>query len=226
MNALTGSWALIIFTRWPEAGRTKTRLIPAYGAAGAAHIHRQLISRTARAARQLVSQTRILVAVADAPDAANSLLIPEAWPQIAQRGGDLGERMANAFDDTFTRFADCDSAVLIGVDCPDYTSALFERAADSLNAHATVYAPTEDGGYGLVGVRRDVWSLQLRGAMFEHIPWGTANVMQTSLARVNAQALAENRKEAFVALLQTLWDVDTPADVVRAIEAGVISLPS
>ena len=37
---------LIIFMRYPEAGRVKTRLIPAVGGEGAAGIHRQLAGRT------------------------------------------------------------------------------------------------------------------------------------------------------------------------------------
>ena len=37
---------LILFTRAPEAGRAKTRLIPALGADGAADLHRQMTLHT------------------------------------------------------------------------------------------------------------------------------------------------------------------------------------
>ena len=37
---------LVLFTRFPEPGRAKTRLIPALGAAGAAALHRSLTEST------------------------------------------------------------------------------------------------------------------------------------------------------------------------------------
>ena len=44
---------LIIFTRYPEPGKTKTRLIPALGAEGAANLQRKLTEETVAKARQL-----------------------------------------------------------------------------------------------------------------------------------------------------------------------------
>ena len=40
---------VVLFTRYPEPGRAKTRLIPALGAAGAAALHRTLTERTVTA---------------------------------------------------------------------------------------------------------------------------------------------------------------------------------
>ncbi|MBW2573780.1 MAG: hypothetical protein JRE61_16065, partial [Deltaproteobacteria bacterium] len=37
---------LIIFTRYPETGTTKTRLIPLLGAKGAAELHRKMTEHT------------------------------------------------------------------------------------------------------------------------------------------------------------------------------------
>lgn len=36
---------LIIFTRYPEPGKTKTRLIPVVGEIGAANLHRQMTEK-------------------------------------------------------------------------------------------------------------------------------------------------------------------------------------
>ena len=41
---------LILFARFPEPGRVKTRLIPLLGAEGAAALHRRLVLRTLRTA--------------------------------------------------------------------------------------------------------------------------------------------------------------------------------
>jgi uncharacterized protein len=230
MHRNVDHWALIVFTRWPVAGRTKTRLIPAYGADGAADIHRQLIARTANAVRALPPEVRTVAAIAEAPDNVDTAtLFGSDWPCVTQRGADLGERMANAFDDAFAMHPDCTSAVLIGVDCPDYSAALFEQAAASLQSNQSnqrngvVYAPTEDGGYGLVGVRRDAWNVATRHAMFAEIPWGSSSVMQTSLARLQ-QLQPDPSAPLQVGMLQLLWDIDTPVDVKRAIAAGVIRL--
>ena len=42
---------VVLFTRWPEPGRAKTRLIPALGAEGAAALHRRLTERAVAACR-------------------------------------------------------------------------------------------------------------------------------------------------------------------------------
>src|SRR2546425_3505543 len=43
---------LILFARYPIAGRAKTRLIPALGAEGAAALHRRLVLRALRTAQE------------------------------------------------------------------------------------------------------------------------------------------------------------------------------
>ncbi len=50
---------LIIFTRYPEPGKTKTRLIPALGPEGAADLHRQMIDSTLTWARQLKNNSAV-----------------------------------------------------------------------------------------------------------------------------------------------------------------------
>ena len=46
------SETLIMFTRFPEPGRTKTRLMPELGPNGAAALHRALVERTLQTVRQ------------------------------------------------------------------------------------------------------------------------------------------------------------------------------
>lgn len=202
------------------AGQTKTRLISSYGADGAANIHRQLIARTVAVVQSLPPSAQIVVAIADAPEDVDvSTLFATRWPRLTQRGIDLGERMANAIDDVIRLNANVESIVLIGVDCPDYSSNLLRQAAASLQSRDIVFAPTEDGGYGLIGVQRRHWNRQIRCALFENIAWGTSSVMQTSLARLKAIV-----PELAVVTLSTIWDVDTQTDVERAIALGAIRL--
>jgi uncharacterized protein len=229
IDSLT-DWSLIIFTRWPTPGRTKTRLITAYGADGAACIHWQLIAHTVAVARTLPESVNVVVAIADAPSGVDMKLLFGEWTCTEQRGTDLGDRMANAIDDTFLMHPKSTSIVLIGVDCPDYSTVLLEQAASALLTKSITYAPTEDGGYGLVGVRRSGWNPAVREAMFQDIAWGSSIVMQASLARLSAldlglrdgQASTRRVAQDTVVLLPVIWDVDTPADVQRAKLQGVL----
>lgn len=215
-------WVLVLFTRWPEPGRTKTRLIPQFGADGAARIHRAMIIRTAHAAEGVTPPAEVLVALADAPTSANvTELFGNAWPTVQQSGDDLGERMANAFDAAFLKWPAADRAVLVGVDCPPYSSALFSEAAAALRSHECVFAPTEDGGYGLVGVTRRAWTASMRAAIFSGVEWGTARVMRQTLDRL-ADISSRETSRSTVALLDQIWDIDTPDDVRRAVNEGYV----
>jgi uncharacterized protein len=216
-------WTLILFTRWPEPGRTKTRLIPAFGAEGAARIHRQMIARTVCAGRSLHSGARVAVALADAPAfALTHELFDVTWPVFAQHGSDLGERMSNAIDFVFEESPSCDRVVLVGVDCPDYSPTLFLDAAERLQHNDVVFAPTEDGGYGLIGVSRGRWTGDTKNALFSGIPWGGADVMTVTESRLSE--LDDRHRESVikVAMVATIWDIDTAADVKRAIALGVL----
>jgi uncharacterized protein len=53
---LTETNHLIVFTRYPEVGKTKTRLIPALGAAGAAALQRQMTEFTLKQVEKLAQQ--------------------------------------------------------------------------------------------------------------------------------------------------------------------------
>ncbi len=222
-----GVCTLIVFTRWPTPGLTKTRLIPSYGALGAANIHRQLLARTVVAVGECQMRNDIVAAIADIPSNSDvASLIPSSWVYFGQRGADLGERMANAIDDAFQLRPRSTSAVLIGVDCPDYCATLFDRAASVLNTHDVVYAPTEDGGYGLVGVARSAWNSRTRSAMFKEIVWGTSSVFASSRERLSRVRHASQQRSVAVATLPTIWDVDTANDVARAIALGLLNDPT
>ena len=54
---------LIVFTRYPRAGTTKTRLIPALGPAGAAALQRRMTERILAVARKTRSQRPLTIGV-------------------------------------------------------------------------------------------------------------------------------------------------------------------
>ena len=112
---------VVLFTRYPEPGRAKTRLISALGEDGAAQLHRVLTERTIAAtqATGLALEVRTTGApVARFVDWLGPLAI------VDQGEGSLGDRLARAAAPYPTIF--------IGADAPDLTPALLHNAADAL----------------------------------------------------------------------------------------------
>ncbi|MFM8294502.1 MAG: DUF2064 domain-containing protein, partial [Microcystaceae cyanobacterium] len=97
---------LIIFTRYPEVGKTKTRLIPLLGAEGAAQLQQKLTEQTLSLGRSLLAQGITLRVYFTG---GNSFLMQQwlgedldCWPQS---GEDLGQRMGQAFVESFAQGA-------------------------------------------------------------------------------------------------------------------------
>lgn len=207
-DAMNNPIQIAIFAKAPVAGYAKTRLIPLLGPQGAADLQAFLVRRTVETAMK--SSLRP-VSLWCAPDQAHDLFTSlgnefaiATHPQI---GSDLGMRMLNAFE-AMTRLG---PAILIGSDCPALTAEHLIRCASALRDGAdAVFIPAEDGGYALVGLKRPVPQI------FESIPWGTSAVMSKTRDR-----LRKLRLEVFEA--QELWDIDTPADYLRAKSAALLS---
>ncbi|HEX4598426.1 MAG TPA: TIGR04282 family arsenosugar biosynthesis glycosyltransferase [Burkholderiaceae bacterium] len=203
-------WPLLVFTRVPRVGLVKTRLIPALGAQGACSLQRQLVSGTlqrARAARG--AQVQLWVA----GDAADAFVLDCARrfqvPVLEQRGTDLGQRMADAFNRVLTASNRAAGCVLIGTDCPAQTVGDLEQARQALRSHDAVLQPAEDGGYVLVGCKR------AQPGLFEAIDWGSPRVAEQTVQRAAALGLSLHR-------LRTVPDLDDAADLQRAQALGWI----
>ncbi|MBE9128565.1 MULTISPECIES: TIGR04282 family arsenosugar biosynthesis glycosyltransferase [unclassified Coleofasciculus] len=191
---------LIVFTRYPEPGKTKTRLIPALGAKGAANLQRQMTEHTMVRTREIKRLRFLSVEVYFSGGNPELMRHWLGWdityqPQCA---GDLGERMASAFQVSFA--AGMTEVVIIGTDCPDLNASIMTQAFEMLKEKDLVLGPSQDGGYYLIGLRRLVPEL------FKGIHWSTAEVLQQT-ARI-AQKL-----ELAVAYLSVLNDVDCPEDL-------------
>lgn len=185
------SLRVVLFTRYPEPGRAKTRLIPALGAERAARLHRALTERTVQAVRSsgLTLELRTTGAATTAFEEWLGLV------SIVDQGeGDLGERLARAGPPYPTLF--------IGSDAPDLTPALLQRAADALDEASAVIGPAADGGYWLLGLSHAV------DGVFEDVDWGTDVVFSQTMDRLAAAGIAP-------VLLPELADCDRPEDLSR-----------
>ena len=189
-----------MFTRMPEPGRVKTRLIAALGAAGAAAVHRRLLDHTLAAAQE-ASRRRPCAVQVWAAGCCGRSPSPLPWaglPWWPQEGRGLGERMARACAHAFARGAR--RVVLVGTDCPALDAACLERAFMILEDHDLVLGPAHDGGYYLIGQTRS------NAFLFRALPWGEAGVLAATLERAAAARLR-------VGLLDPLHDIDTADDL-------------
>lgn len=171
--------ALIIFAKAPVPGKVKSRLIPAIGKQKAASLYKALLSRTIETARQSGFSTIQLWIDGNL----NHPYIAELRHRhglklYRQHGPDLGARMSNAFDIVLRNYP---YAVLMGSDCPYLAVSDIQQAAGYLeNSMDVVLGPAEDGGYYLIGLKKNNYRL------FNNIKWGTDSVAKETCARINA----------------------------------------
>ncbi|MBW4542767.1 MAG: TIGR04282 family arsenosugar biosynthesis glycosyltransferase [Myxacorys chilensis ATA2-1-KO14] len=191
---------LIIFTRYPEPGKAKTRLIPALGDAGAADLHRQMAEHTVTQARKLQKKQAVLVKVqfTGGDLAQMQTWLGEDMQYQSQSAGDLGERLIQAFQAAFGQNAT--AVVVIGTDCPSLGEDILSAAFELLTTTDLVLGEATDGGYYLVGLQK------LIPELFKNISWSTDIVFQQTLAIASQLKLT-------MALLPVLDDIDRPEDL-------------
>lgn len=192
---------LLIFTRFPEPGVTKTRMIPALGAEGAAQLQHDMTNHTLSVARRWRRRTNdtIIVSFSGGTAAAMQEAFGADVVYRPQGEGSLGDRMyldfQRAYDDGYQEI------VVIGADCPSIDASVLNRAFTTLKSHDVVIGPATDGGYYLIGMHSP------QREMFQDITWGTPQVLEQSLTNFE-------RLRLHVAQLDTRPDVDEPADLV------------
>ncbi|MEG3862430.1 TIGR04282 family arsenosugar biosynthesis glycosyltransferase, partial [Microcoleus sp. herbarium12] len=192
---------LIVFTRYPEPGKAKTRLIPVLGKTGAANLHRLMAQKAIARTLSLQQSGRLLVEihwVGGSQELMQDWLGTDIIYQN-QIEGDLGAKMIAAFQNSFN--SGVDKTVIIGTDCPNLTTDIMAQAFDKLSQHDLVLGPAKDGGYYLIGLRRSIPEL------FGGINWGTSEVF------AHTREIAQNL-DLNIAYLPTLTDIDLPEDLL------------
>ena len=198
--------AILLFVKYPEPGKVKTRLAATLGAETAAGIYRRLVAAVVAG---LPDGDDLIVAFdppekrAQVAEWLQSLLAGRCADLIPQAAGDLGERLEQAFAEAFARgFA---KVAVIGSDCIELSPALFSETWQALEIRDAVLGPSTDGGYYLLALRRPC------AALFRGIAWSTDAVRAQTLAQAQAAGLAVHE-------LAARPDIDTEADWRRAEE--------
>jgi len=188
--------ALIIFVKNLIEGHVKTRLAATLGNDGAMNIYKQLLKNTQNTIDTF--ETDKIVFYSD-------FIEEEIWgnnffQNQIQQGNDLGERMKNAFKSSFT--VGYEKIVIIGTDCPGINKDILENAFMALNNLDIVIGPATDGGYYLLGMKKEYPFL------FQNIEWSTHRVLQQTIDCCN-----KNRLSYF--LLPELSDIDEEKDLIH-----------
>ena len=191
---------LLVFARAPVAGRCKTRLMPRYGARGAASIHQRLLLRSLRTANQVGAE----LALHCEPHTGHGFFLRcrrnFALRLKRQVRGDLGRKMALALQHALRH---AQRVVIIGTDCAALRADDITAAFAALANVDYVLQPADDGGYVLIGARRAA------PAALRNIDWSSGRERAQTLARLRRLGLSYR-------LLSPSWDVDHPRDVRKA----------
>ena len=187
--------ALIVFVRYPEAGKVKTRLAQSVGAEAAARIYRDLVESNLKILLPLKEVGIEIVISFDPPQKEEAVKqwLSGPYRYLSQAGGDLGCRMCDAFETLFKEGGK--KAILIGSDTLGLTPSLIRQGFQALQHSQVVMGPAKDGGYYLIGLSRP-WP-----RLFENIPWSTSDVLRLTLERAKEEHLS-------CLLLDELEDLD------------------
>lgn len=191
---------IIVFSKAPQAGRAKTRLIPALGPAGSAQLAEKLLRQTLdNALAAKLGPVELCVTPSLADPVWRTFGFPNGLTLSEQGEGDLGERLARAAQ---RQIESGEAVMLIGTDCPELTAGRLQAAAMALENYDAVIHPTADGGYALLGLRR------FHSRLFQGIAWSTDSVAYTTLCRCAEVGW-------LVHMGDILHDIDQPEDLVH-----------
>ncbi len=191
----------VLMIRSPERGKVKTRLAEGVGEEIALELYKAFILDTLDLLSILDIDIIISLHSDGDPEVLDSLL-KDNYLIFKQTGSDLGERQFNSLNEAINM--GYEKAIVMVADCPDIESDFILGAIVSLDHGDAVIGPCEDGGYYLLGMKKDT----LNPHIFDGVEWGTESVLGS--IRSNSRRLGITLFE-----LPLWYDVDTRKDLQR-----------
>jgi rSAM/selenodomain-associated transferase 1 len=193
------SRCIILFVKYPEKGMVKTRLSAGLGDETTQNLYKCFVSDSIGT----LEKKRYIFKIAFYPPGSDEKII--SWlgtehSYITQLGRDIGERMENAFKETFLE--GFKEVLVIGTDIPALTPSLIDKALKALKNSDAVIGPCYDGGYYLIGFRKEMFLSDI----FKGIQWSTEGVFKDTMG-------VFKKKGYKVYVLPKLRDIDRIEDL-------------
>ncbi len=191
---------LIIFAKFPQEGKVKTRLAEGIGNKMATQVYKLCAENLFDQAANISITNTFLFFDPSSTKEKMKEWIKFDFAYHPQNNSDLGKRMAEAFKTLFDNGVK--KAVIVGTDVPDMNKKIIEQAFDLLDKYDLVISPSPDGGYNLLGMKK------LHLSLFENIKWSSSSVLNRTIEEANKQNLT-------IKLLDKLIDIDTEKELLE-----------
>ena len=146
--------ALILFTRIPVPGKTKTRLMPYFSPKQCAKLHTCFLKDISEQCRKVKADCFVCYAAEDGDVKELKDILGKQKEYFPQAGESLGQRMYHSLE--YVLGLGYDVCLLMGTDIPEVSSPDLEKAFQVLKEKDAVFGRTADGGYYLVGMKRPI----------------------------------------------------------------------
>ncbi len=195
---------VLLFTRFPQPGTSKTRLIPVLGDLGAAELQKSLTEHTVYEITRLKSLHPCCLEIhyTGGDRASMQAWLGKGHLYKRQSEGHIGDRMAQAIAGHLGQKR---GIILVGSDLPHISANILGEALLAVQRCDLVIGPACDGGYYLIGVNRSM-KPDVLAALFSDIPWGSAEVFTKTVLKARHYQLTSH-------ILPKLHDIDRPEDL-------------
>lgn len=197
MGIVTARAVIAVMAKAPFPGTVKTRLAARLGDDGAADLAARFLADTLATAREVPGAALHVVCPDETQRRALIELVPRDVAVVAQAEAGLMAGLGWALASFFARGAA--KVLLIDGDSPTLPATVLVEACGALDTVDVCVGPSPDGGYYLIGARREC-----RG-LFDGVVASTANTGTQTVARARSIGLSTR-------LLPPWPDVDTPED--------------
>jgi rSAM/selenodomain-associated transferase 1 len=190
---------ILVFVKYPQKNKVKTRLSRDLGSYSAIALYARFVEDTLETLNKINVNKFIFYSPENYK---NKFLkwLGNGYMYRAQKGGDLGERMDNAFLSVFGE--GYGRIIILGSDSPDLPVTIIDKALQSLLIHDTVIGPSLDGGYYLLGFRKEKY----QSGVFKKINWSSKIVFEKTMTYLRTKKLKTK-------ILEKWRDIDTANDL-------------
>lgn len=193
--------ALILMTRIPIPGKTKTRLIDIFTGEQCAEIHKCFLLDLFSIFEYIKEDVDVFLTYT--PEGSLNIIeniMPKYIKSFPQEGETLGERMENAIKNVLN--SGYERIVLIGSDIPSIQPEDIIKGFEILESNDICLGTTFDGGYYLIGMKK-----LYKEVFDESIKWGKKSVLEGTMH-------IANNLELSIGLVSKHLDIDTKEDII------------